>query len=74
MVEFRKDAAKILGAVRRGTSMTLTHRGQPVIRLEPIAGQGPDQDDPFYRLSELADGNKGSSLTNEQIDDILYGR
>ena len=32
-----------------------------------------DGDDPFYSLNELSDAS-GKSLSNDQIDDILYGQ
>ncbi len=72
MVEFRLRAAEILGAVRRGRRMVLTYRGRPVIRLEPISDEAPAQEDPFYRLADLA-APKGTSLTNQQIDETVYG-
>lgn len=55
-----------------GERMVLTRRGKPVARLEPIAQDTPDGDDSFYSLSDLAE--MGKSLSNKQIDDILYGQ
>lgn len=72
MVEFRHRAAEILEAVRRGRRMVLTYRGRPVIRLEPISDEAPAEDDPFYRLADLADP-RGAALTNEEIDETIYG-
>lgn len=71
MLEFRQNADKILGQVQKGQTMILTSRGKPVARLEPLAREEPTSDDPFYGLADLAtDG--GESLTNAQIDGILY--
>ena len=36
MLEFRRHAASILRKARQGRSFTLTYRGKPVLRLEPI--------------------------------------
>ncbi len=52
--------------------MLLTHRGKPVARLEPIAGEAIDADDPFYSLCELA--APGESLSSSQIERILYSK
>ena len=35
-------------------------------------GNRPPKDDPFYRLGDHAE-NLGGSLTNEEIDRIVYG-
>ncbi len=72
MVEFRHRAAEILGAVRKGRRMVLTYRGRPVIRLEPISEEVPLQEDRFYRLADLAEED-GQSLTNQEIDETIYG-
>lgn len=71
MVEFRRRAAEILVAVRRGRRMVLTYRGRPVIRLEPISEEAPQEEDPFYKLADLA-APKGETLTNEEIDEAVY--
>ena len=72
MAEFRRDAEAIIHKAQQGKRMILTYRGKAVMRLEPIRDESPDSDDPFYRLAELAD-SKGKSLTNEQMDRIIYG-
>ena len=73
MLDFRLRAEEILAQVQKGQRMILTCRGKPVARLEPIAPESIDADDPFYSLDALSDA-AGESLTNEQIDDILYGQ
>jgi prevent-host-death family protein len=73
MVEFRRDTEAIIRKVRRGQRMVLTYRGKPVMRLEPIADEEPSDDDPFYALPSHAVDN-GGSLTNEEIDQIVYGQ
>jgi hypothetical protein len=50
----------------------LTYRGKPAARLEPIVERQITPEDPFYALDRLADA-KGASLTNDEIDRIVYG-
>ncbi len=71
LVNFRLDMDRILSQVKEGQRMVLTRRGKPVARLEPMGNDVPDSDDPFYSLTGL--GNAGESLSNKQIDEILYG-
>lgn len=71
MVDFRLDAERIIAQVQRGHSLILTRRGKPVARLEPIRSESPSDDDPFYSLCDLA--VEGESLTNRQMDEIVYG-
>ncbi len=73
MLEFRQNAERILAQVRKGQRILLTYRGQAVARIEPIEDCSVRVDDPFYGLDKLAD-RKGRSLTNDQIDRIIYGR
>jgi len=71
MLEFRRDAEKIIRQVQKGQPMILLYRGQPAIRLEPVR-EGIREDDPIYALSQYAED--GESLDNEEIDRILYGK
>jgi prevent-host-death family protein len=73
MLDFRKNAERIIAQVQKGQRMILTCRGKPVARLEPIVNETAQGDDPFYTLSELSAGG-GESLTNTQIDNIVYGQ
>ena len=72
MLEFRQNSEAILHRLRQGERLVLTYRGRPVARLEPLRDALPDPDDPAYRLFEHADP-RGESLTNREIDDIVYG-
>jgi prevent-host-death family protein len=72
MLDFRRDAERILDQIQKGERLILTRRGKPVARLEPIMAQRPDADDPFYALTDLAES--GDSLTNPQIDEAVYGK
>lgn len=73
LLDFRLHAEKIIAQVKRGQRMVLTYRGKPVVRLEPIIPETVDPDDPFYSLCDLSLSG-GNSLTNTQIDDIVYGK
>ena len=72
LVEFRKDAAKILRRIRQGESLVLTSRGQPVVRLEPVREKTARADDPLYHLFEIA-VEGGEPLSNEEMDGLIYG-
>ena len=71
IVEFRRHTDAIIRKVRQGKRFILTYRGKPVMRLEPIRDAEISPDDPFYRIAQLATSN-GRSLTNEEIDRIIY--
>ena len=69
MLEFRRNALPIIKQALRGQRLLLTYRGKPVLRLEPVGAAGsPDEDDPFYSLSDLAEAG-GDSL---DIDRVVY--
>lgn len=72
MLEFRRAADRVLAKVRQGERLILTHRGKPVARLEPIRDESIKPDDAFYSLCDLAE--PAGSLSNPQIDEILYGQ
>lgn len=71
MVDFRLHTDRIIARIQKGEPVILTRRGKPVARLEPIRSESPRDDDPFYSLCDLA--VEGESLTNQQIDEIVYG-
>ena len=73
MLDFRLHAEKIIAQVQKGQRIILTRRGKPVARLEPISPEPDDADDPFYALCRLSETG-GESLSNAQIDDVLYGQ
>jgi prevent-host-death family protein len=72
MLHFRHHAEEVLAQVRKGHRVLLTYRGKPVARLEPVDAAPADADDPFYRLGELS--GAGDTLSNRQIDAIVYGQ
>jgi prevent-host-death family protein len=69
--EFCRDVPNIVRAVRQGKRLILTYRGKPVIRLEPIAARAAGEDDPFYKIAELAVADD-RSLSNPEIDQVVY--
>ena len=72
MVELRQHADKIVRRVMNGQRLVLTYRGKAVMRLEPMEANQITEDDPIYGLADLADAD-AESLSNEQIDDTIYG-
>jgi len=71
VLQFRREAEAIIRKVQQGKPLILTYRGRPVLRLEPIRNRLISSEDPFYTLPELA-VDAGQSLTNEEIDRIVY--
>lgn len=72
LLDFRHDAERILAQVQLGQRIVLTRRGKPVARLEPVLNDAIAADDAFYQLGELS-SDGGDSLTNDRIDEIVYG-
>ena len=74
MLEFRRDAAKVLRWLRLGKqTIRLTYRGQPVADLVPVKPdlkRRPPRNDPFYMLPEIA--VDGQPLSNREMDRLLY--
>ena len=71
MLEFRLNTKKIIKQVQSGQSLILTRRGIPVARIEPIIQETQNENDPFFLLSGLG---KGASLSNTDMDGIIYGK
>ena len=75
MLEFRRRAADILSDVSRGSTITLTYRGRPTVRLEPVrppVSARKTAMDPFYTMDKLA-AKGGRSLSNAEMDALVYG-
>jgi antitoxin (DNA-binding transcriptional repressor) of toxin-antitoxin stability system len=71
LLDFRKNARKIIRWSKQGQRMIMTYRGRPVMRLEPIREEKVTADDPFLQLQGIVTG-KEKSLSNKEIDEILY--
>jgi prevent-host-death family protein len=72
MLQFRRQADEVLRQVGKGQVFVLTYRGKPVARLEPVVAPPHAEDDPCYRLDELASAT-AQPLTNAEIDRLVYG-
>lgn len=81
MLDLRKNARMIVREVADGETYLLSYRGKPVVELKPVGEmktkgktrhKRPPRDDPFYRLTEHAT-DMGPSLSNKEIDKIVYG-
>lgn len=73
MLELRTNAKSVILALRKGLSLTLTYRGKPLARLEPIRGQSANaDDDPLFSLSANAINSPDGDLDHSKIDDLLY--
>jgi hypothetical protein len=51
--------------------MTVTYRGKPVMKIEPIMAGKASINDPFYDLGLVSD-NAAGSLSNEDMDKLIY--
>jgi prevent-host-death family protein len=72
--ELRLNFDRVLNALKQGRSLTLTYRNKPLARIVPLKEERLlSEDDPIYRLYELAEPI-GAPLTNEEMDKLIYGR
>ena len=74
MLDFRRRAADILREASEGYTVTLTYRGKPTVRLEPVRPAAPARRgsvDPFYALDSL-EAKDGKSLSNAEMDALVY--
>jgi antitoxin (DNA-binding transcriptional repressor) of toxin-antitoxin stability system len=71
VLEFRREAKRVIGKLRQGQRIILTYRGTPVARMEPITETFIAEDDPIYSLADLAVPDM-KTLTNKEIDRLIY--
>lgn len=71
MLELRKNTGKIIRWSQQGQRMTVTYRGKPVMKIEPIVPEKASIDDPFFNLGFVAE-NLAGSLSNEEMDKLIY--
>jgi antitoxin (DNA-binding transcriptional repressor) of toxin-antitoxin stability system len=75
MLQFRRDAARILRRLAAGERFILSHRGKPAARLEPVRQTEPhSSDDPFLTIGQRATRSPKGPTRHQDIDRILYGR
>ena len=74
MLEFRRNAQRVLESVQRGERLVLTYRGKPVARLEPVAAEPPpiSTDDPLLRVDDYAVDGPGGPLDDDEVDRLIY--
>ena len=72
--ELRLNFDRVLKTLKQGRSLTLTYRNKPLARIVPLKEERLlSGDDPIYRMYELAEPI-GAPLTNEEMDELIYGR
>ncbi|MGI8605006.1 MAG: type II toxin-antitoxin system Phd/YefM family antitoxin [Verrucomicrobiales bacterium] len=74
MLELRSRGRDIVRRLEKGERLALTYRGKKVATLvpeSPPANRVIPADDPIRRLHEIAEPM--GSMTNEEIDQLLYG-
>jgi antitoxin (DNA-binding transcriptional repressor) of toxin-antitoxin stability system len=76
MLEFRKNAERVLRRIARGERLVLSHRGKPAARLEPVtASPGVAfPNDPFLSIGRRSTASPKGKTKHSEIDRILYGR
>ena len=53
--------------------MTLTYRGKPVARLEPVRTEKPNpKNDPIFHIHHLAEASPSGPLNHKEIDRLVY--
>jgi len=74
MLDFRKNAGKIIKRAIAGERMILSYRGRAVLRFEPVSAKDDKSfsDDHFYKITGMASKDKNGALSNEEIDNIVY--
>ena len=69
--------SQLVARAERGERITIARAGKPVATLGPVPRRTRPclpSDDPLLNLDEFAVEGAGGTLTNEEIDRILYGR
>ena len=75
MLEFRRNAEKVLRRIANGERLILSHRGRPAARLEPVEKPpvADSPDDPFFTIGRRAKPSPKGKTDHRDIDRILYG-
>jgi prevent-host-death family protein len=69
--------SQLVARAERGERITIARGGTPVAELGPAprtTRPGLPADDPLLHLDEFAVDGPGGSLSNEDIDRLLYGK
>lgn len=75
MLEFRKNAERVLRRVAKGERLVLSHRGKPAARLELVTATpgAALPNDPFLGIGRRATASPKGKTKHAEIDRILYG-
>ena len=74
MLQFRKDSASVLEALKKGVRIILTYRGNPVAYVQPFDNKPSVENDPINDLASYAvDCPLENPLKHDQIDKLIYG-
>ena len=68
--------SQLVARAEKGKRITIARAGKPVAQLVPTPRRGRlklPPDDPLLNLDKFAVDCPGGTLTNEEIDRILYG-
>ncbi len=80
MLYFRKNAVTAIREIQKGRKLLLTYRGKPVVQLEPVKQKKRklNENDSLFELLAKAEADPklstDGSLSNREIDQILYGK
>lgn len=69
--------SQLVARAERGERILIARNGKPVAQLGPAPKRqrtALSPDDPLLNLAEFAVDGPGGSLTNADIDRVLYGR
>lgn len=75
MLELRQNAPEIMDSLQKGMRYSLSYRGKTVGKLvpaSPLPGEIPPDDAIFHLEDYIGSGPEGH-LTNEGIDQAVYG-
>ena len=75
--EAKTHFSKLLARVEKGERITVARAGKPVARLvpaKPRTSSGVPDDDPLLNLDQFGFEGPASSLSNKEIDGLVYGR
>lgn len=75
--EAKTRLSQLLARVERGEQITIARAGEPVAVLGPIQRSrraALPADDPLLNLDDFAVDGPGGTLTNAEIDAVVYGK
>jgi len=73
----KTQLSQLVARAERGELITIARAGKPVAQLGPVPRAkraALPEDDPLLNLQEFATEGPGGTLTNDEIDRILYAK